>query len=285
LKATTGLAAAALALTLLPATAHAQAPPPPLTASYTATDVGTNHFYYATGTTSAAPITIATTGTVNWSYPAGTSRHDVNFTSALKPTACTVNGAAKAPPIPATPTAPGWSGSCRFDTPGTYTFACQLHPSMTGTINVTPAATSTGPSATVPPTLSVTIGPSVNLGQFVLGVASDYTANLGATVTSTAGDAKLSVADPSATAPGHLVNGTNALAQPLQVMATNAAQPSSAFAPVPGPENPLTLLTYAGPISNANVTVNFKQSIGASDPLRTGAYTKSLTFTLSTTNP
>ena len=43
--------------------------------------------------------------------------------------------------------------------------------------------------------------------------------------------------------------------------------------------------TYAGPISNDLVPIEFKQSIGAYEPLRTGAYVKTLTFTLSTTNP
>ncbi len=33
------------------------------------------------------------------------------------------------------------------------------------------------------------------------------------------------------------------------------------------------------------MTVNFKQHIDANDPLRTGTYSKTLTFTLSTTNP
>ena len=33
------------------------------------------------------------------------------------------------------------------------------------------------------------------------------------------------------------------------------------------------------------MTVKFKQPIGSNDALRTGAYSKSLTFTLSTTNP
>ncbi len=33
------------------------------------------------------------------------------------------------------------------------------------------------------------------------------------------------------------------------------------------------------------MTISFKQSIGATDPLRTGTYSKTLTFTLSTTNP
>ena len=32
-------------------------------------------------------------------------------------------------------------------------------------------------------------------------------------------------------------------------------------------------------------TIAFKQAIGATDALRTGSYSKTLTFTLSTTNP
>ena len=45
------------------------------------------------------------------------------------------------------------------------------------------------------------------------------------------------------------------------------------------------LLTYAGPMSNDAVTVSFEQAIGANDALRTGSYSKTLTFTLSTTTP
>jgi hypothetical protein len=48
---------------------------------------------------------------------------------------------------------------------------------------------------------------------------------------------------------------------------------------------PLTVLTYNGPVSNDPETVEFKQPVAATDPLRTGAYTKTLTFTLSTTSP
>ena len=45
------------------------------------------------------------------------------------------------------------------------------------------------------------------------------------------------------------------------------------------------LLTYSGPISNDQVALQFSQAIGANDALRTGTYSKTLTFTLSTTNP
>ena len=81
-----------------------------------------------------------------------------------------------------------------------------------------------------------------------------------ATVVSTAGDATLSVSDP-----GHLANGAFSLAQPLQV----SGLPK----------------TYSGPVTNDVATLGFKQAIDARDPLRTGSYSKTLTFTLSTTTP
>jgi plastocyanin len=278
------VAAATVVALLAPAAAHAA--PPPLSASYTANDISaTNHQWYITGTTTTAS-TIATSGTVTWSYPTGNTRHDVNFTSALKPTQCQVNGGATAtPPVPKVPTAPGWTGSCTFTTPGTYTFACTLHPTMTGSIVVTGTSDAAPVGGAVPATLSFGIGTSASLGTFVLGVAADYTATLDGLVTSTAGDGLLTVADPSATATGHLVNGPYVMVQPLQAKATNAANPTSAFAPIPGSASPLTLLTWGGPVSNDAINVAFKQSIGPTDPLRTGSYAKTLVFTLSTTNP
>jgi hypothetical protein len=111
-------------------------------------------------------------------------------------------------------------------------------------------------------------------------VTKDYTASTTANVISTAGDATLSVADPSASSTGHLVNGAFALPQALQANAK-----SGAFAPVGGSANPAALLTYSAPVSNDQVTIGFKQPIAANDALRTGAYSKTLTFTLSTTTP
>ena len=105
-----------------------------------------------------------------------------------------------------------------------------------------------------------------------------------ANVISTAGDATLSVADPSANAPGHLVNGSFSLPSAVQAKATRpAGTGSTAFAAVSA--TPLTLLTYSAPISNDPVTITFNQHIGANDALRTGSYSKTLTFTLSTTTP
>ena len=82
---------------------------------------------------------------------------------------------------------------------------------------------------------------------------------------STAGDATLSVADPSTTTTGHLVNGSVRAAAPLQGLGT--------------------IKTWTAPTSNESVPITFKQSIAANEPLRTGTYSKTLTFTLSTTTP
>ena len=43
--------------------------------------------------------------------------------------------------------------------------------------------------------------------------------------------------------------------------------------------------TWNAPTSNEPAPITFTHEIGANDPLRTGAYAKTLTFTLSTTSP
>ena len=116
-------------------------------------------------------------------------------------------------------------------------------------------------------------------------MGKDYAASTTATVISTAGNGALSVADPSPVATGHLVNGAFSLPQALQASATSPAGTGSVAAPVGGSSNPTTLLTYGGPVSNDVVALAFKQTIGQNDALRTGTYSKTLTFTLSTTQP
>ena len=138
---------------------------------------------------------------------------------------------------------------------------------------------------TVPATLSLTLGTPASFGAFTPGVTKTYESSTTANVISTAGDALLSVADPSATATGHLVNGTFSLPEALQARARNAANTGTAYNNVGSSASPLNLLTYSGPISNDQVTLGFSQKINANDALRTGAYSKTLTFTLSTTTP
>jgi hypothetical protein len=118
----------------------------------------------------------------------------------------------------------------------------------------------TGVGGTVPATLSLTLGSPATFGAFTPGATKDYTAATTANVISTAGDAALSVSDP-----GHLTNGAFSLPSPLQVSFSKA--------------------TWTAPVSNDPVTITFKQHIDAGDALRTGTYSKTLTFTLSTTTP
>ena len=113
---------------------------------------------------------------------------------------------------------------------------------------------------TVPATLSLSLGAPASFGAFTPGVTKEYTATSVATVTSSAGDATLSVSDP-----GHLTNGAFSLAEPLRVELAKSA--------------------WTGPTSNESVGVTFKQLVKQTDPLRTGSYSRTLTFTLSTTSP
>ena len=122
------------------------------------------------------------------------------------------------------------------------------------------AVATTPVGGTVRATLSLTLGPPASFGAFQPGITREYTATTSANVISTAAEANLTVSDP-----GHMTNGTFTLPQPLRVeIAPNA---------------------WAGPVSNAAVAITFRQAIAANDPLRTGTYSRTLTFTLSTTNP
>jgi riboflavin synthase alpha subunit len=164
----------------------------------------------------------------------------------------------------------------------TVTYADGDTASKAVAVEVPPSA-STSVSGTVLPTLSLTLGPPAGFGVFTLGVLNTYNAGTTANVVSSGGDATLSVADSSSQAPGHLVNGSFAMPQALKARATNGANPSTPFTEVSG--SPLTLLTYPGPIANDGVSLQFQQAVSSTDALRTGAYAKTLTFTLSTTSP
>src|SRR6185295_13455488 len=132
--------------------------------------------------------------------------------------------------------------------------------------------TDTPVGGTVPATLSLTLGTPASFGPFTPGVARDYLATTTANVISTAGDATLSVADPSSNATGHLVNGAFSLPSVLQARASSPAGTGGALANVGGAASPTLLLSYANPTSNDPVTVAFQQHIGPTDALRTGAY-------------
>jgi hypothetical protein len=99
----------------------------------------------------------------------------------------------------------------------------------------------------------------------VPGVTRTYTASTTANVISSAGDAALTWSDPSTTNTNKLVNGAFALPQPFSISFSKSA--------------------WTAPVSNDNVTITLSQLINANDALRTGTYSKALTFTLSTTTP
>src|SRR3954447_26182110 len=84
-----------------------------------------------------------------------------------------------------------------------------------GPATATPVGGDVGGS--VPATLALTVGAPAAFAPFTPGVGKDYTASMTATVTSSAADAALWLAAPSATSTGRLINGTFALPQPLQV--------------------------------------------------------------------
>jgi glucose/arabinose dehydrogenase len=135
----------------------------------------------------------------------------------------------------------------------------------------------------VPQTLGLTIGPNASFGGFVPGVGNTYAAQTTANVISTMPNALLAVVDQSATNAGFLVNSGTPLASRLRMRATNAANQNTAFNNITGTQ--LNLLSWGAPISNDAVTLQFQQPIAANEPLKAGGYTKTLTFTLSTTSP
>ena len=95
--------------------------------------------------------------------------------------------------------------------------SCSASQTTSKTTSVTTGAGTGGDTGgSVPATLSLSVGAPATFGNFTPGSTKTYTASTTANVISTAGDALLSVADPSATATGHLVNGTFSLPQPLQ---------------------------------------------------------------------
>ena len=126
----------------------------------------------------------------------------------------------------------------------------------------------------VPATLSLTLGPAAAVRRRSPPASQKtYFASTAANVISTAGDALLSVSDPSSFGTGHLVNGTFVLPEPLQARARNAANTGTAYNNV-GSASPLNLLTWSGPVSNDAVTLEFSQLVKANDPLRTGTYAR-----------
>jgi plastocyanin len=149
----------------------------PSTASFVASDsaggyYGEGHHWYASGGGSSTQVTVAQGATVMFFYPEGKSQHNVDFGGGAAPGVCAQTAGPSSgvvPPLPHDPTRSGWSGSCTFNTPGTYNFHCDEHPTeMRGTIVVEGATTTettatttptTEPTTTTPPKTETTITP------------------------------------------------------------------------------------------------------------------------------
>jgi hypothetical protein len=115
-------------------------------------------------------------------------------------------------------------------------------------------------SGAVLPTLALSLGAPASFGAFTPGVAKSYDATTMADVVSTAGDAALSWSGPN-----HLTNGAFTMPQPFTLDVSKSS--------------------WSAPVSHDPVSIGFHQSIAANDPLRTGSYSATVTFTLSTTTP
>jgi beta-glucosidase len=142
-----------------------------------------------------------------------------------------------------------WAGDASDNLPLSATTAPLSATSTSGTVG-----------GTVPATLALTLGSAPTFGAFTPGVDKTYTTTSSADVVSTAGDATLSVSGPA-----HLTNGAFSLADPVGVTFSKS--------------------TWSAPVSHDPVTINYSQHIGANEALRTGSYSTTLTFTLSTTTP
>ena len=119
-------------------------------------------------------------------------------------------------------------------------------------------------------------------GAFTPGLGKDYFATTTATVISTAGDATL-------TRRRSVHDRYRPPGQRRVLAAAGAAGAGSRRDRRPTRRRrlaaPTTLKTWAGPVSNDPVPISFKQTIGVDRRAAHGHVRKTLTFTLSTTNP
>ncbi|MBE2314543.1 Ig-like domain repeat protein [Solirubrobacter sp. CPCC 204708] len=181
-------------------------------------------------------------------------------------------------------------------TSGNYTFWVRAK-DANGTVDPTPASrtftlqagtpTETSVDAEVsgivPTVLGLTLNGPAAFPPFIPGVGTTYEATLGATITSSADKAELAVVDRTGVQPGRLVNGTYVLTDPLQVRALRAGQDNPLWNPVSA--TPVRLLAYPAYIASDQVTIAFRQTVRNNEALLAGEYTKTLTFTLSSTQP
>ncbi|MDA0179764.1 ThuA domain-containing protein [Solirubrobacter phytolaccae] len=150
------------------------------------------------------------------------------------------------------------------------TFSVQIPP-------VSDAEANVEITAVVPRMLGLTLGAPATFAPITPGVAATYSATMTASVRATTGTAALSIVDHSAVGPGHLVNGSAVMPQPLQARAGDAAHGTVSGIPL--------LLRSWTEAAVETLTVGFQQPVASTDRLLEGRYAKTLTFELGTTTP
>jgi plastocyanin len=143
--------------------AIAQGDDPPSAASFKTVD-GADQFQLVSGSGSATSANIVTGGTVTFAN-ASVEMHNVDFNAQGQGgVTCQQTAGGSSPSalqFPGLPTAGAWGGVCTFTRAGTYSFMCDEHEGMTGTVVVTdvgaaphvtttPVVTATTPVQTIP---------------------------------------------------------------------------------------------------------------------------------------
>jgi hypothetical protein len=156
-------------------------------------------------------------------------------------------------------------------------------PIKTVTFWINRPTTATGKvSAIVPSVLALSVS-ELKLSPFIPGVSQTYTGTSIATVTSSWGNAALSVYDPDPTTAtnGRLMHVSGSvIPRDMDVLNSTAAYQALGNATAQR-----LIATWATPVAQAATTVTLRQVIQNNDVLVAGEYAKTLTFALSTTTP
>jgi plastocyanin len=173
-------------------------------------DAHDNWFQERGSSDSDHSVTVKVNERVAFSYPAGPSVHNVAFPTGPAPTSCPQTNAASgipldpndAPPLPGLQPA-GWEGYCTFTAPGTYSFVCQAHAEMIGTVIVENDPTPT-PTATATATATATTTATATATATTTATA---TATATTTVSPTATATATATAEPTASPPPIVLPG------------------------------------------------------------------------------
>jgi plastocyanin len=185
--------------------AIAQGDDPPAAATFKTVD-GSNVFQLVTGSGSSTSADILTGGTVTFTN-ASVETHNVDFFTAAAQTAVscqqTQGGSSPSPVrVPGSPASGSWAGICTFSKAGSYSFTCDHHPFMTGTVVVhDPAGAPGTTTTTTPPVTTTTPTPTTPTGgpPTTTAPAQTPTTSTPVTTTPSTGDAGVSET-PKATA-------------------------------------------------------------------------------------